>query len=121
MNLTFFFAITLFSYILIPFSIAAEKPPKTNAHHEHTALNNAYFAKVDEMVLTLDNFKQALQAAVKQKFYHGNAPQAELAKFQRKVGKDLVNQLLLLREARHLGLKPDDSQFKATVKKYDQR
>ena len=80
---------------------------------------DAVFAQVGEAVITLGDYQRALSVAVRNKYYHAKPPEAELAKFQREVGDDVVNRVLLLAEARRRGLKPEASKIQATVAGYD--
>src|SRR5262245_20857196 len=67
----------------------------------------AVFARVGDTVITQKEFDDAFAVAARNRFYHGKAPEAEVAKLQREVGDALVNEALLLREARHRKLQPD--------------
>lgn len=82
---------------------------------------NPVYARINDKVITLNEFLQIFSNAVKNKFYHGSVPQAELAAFQRKVSKDIINQVLLHQEAKKLGIKPDLDKIKAGLKEYDDR
>jgi hypothetical protein len=79
----------------------------------------AVFAQVGDTVITLGDYQRALAVAVRKKYYHAKPPEGELAKFQREVGDDVVNRVLLLAEARRRGLKPEASKIQATVAGYD--
>jgi hypothetical protein len=57
--------------------------------------------------------------AVRKKFYHAKPPEGELARFQREVGDDVVNRVLLLAEAKKRGLQPDRKLIDSTVAGYD--
>ena len=41
---------------------------------------------------------------MRKKYYHAKPPEAEYAKFQREVGDEVVNRVLLLDEARRRGI-----------------
>ncbi|HET9976156.1 MAG TPA: peptidyl-prolyl cis-trans isomerase [Burkholderiaceae bacterium] len=77
------------------------------------------FATVGDVVVPLPDYQRALTVAVRKKFYHAKPPEGELAKFQREVGDDVVNRVLLLAEARKRGLQPDRARIDATVAGYD--
>ncbi|MDP3671315.1 MAG: peptidylprolyl isomerase [Telluria sp.] len=81
----------------------------------------AEFARVGDTVITHEEYALALNAAARAKFYHGKAPDNELAKLQRKVGEQMVDRILLVREARRRGLHPDAAEVKKTVQSYEQR
>ncbi|MDH4062706.1 MAG: peptidyl-prolyl cis-trans isomerase [Aquincola sp.] len=80
---------------------------------------DAVFAQVGDTTITLGDYQRALAVAVRNKFYHAKPPEGELAKFQREVGDDVVNRVLLAAEARRRGLKPDAAKIQATVAGYD--
>lgn len=79
------------------------------------------FAKVGVEVVTQKEFDDAFALAAKRKFYHGTPPQAQVAQLQRDVGDQLVNNILLLKEAKRRGLKPDQAAITATLNGYDAR
>lgn len=77
------------------------------------------FAVVGETTITAADYQRALGVAMRKKYYHAKPPEAELLKFQREVGDDVVNRVLLLAEARRRGIQPDRDKIKATVAGYD--
>lgn len=77
------------------------------------------FATVGETVISAADYQRALAAAMRSKYYHARPPDAELAKFQREVGDDVVNRALLLAEAHRRGIEPDRTAIEATVARYD--
>jgi parvulin-like peptidyl-prolyl isomerase len=77
------------------------------------------FARVGDIVISGAEFQRALAVAVRKKYYHAKPPEAEYAQFQRQVGDDVVNRVLLLAEARKRGVGPDRDRIKATVEGYD--
>ena len=79
------------------------------------------FAVVGEKVISYPEYRSALATGMRQKFYHAKPPEAEEAKFQREVGDQLVNQVLLLDEARRRGIEPDRAKVQQTIEGYEQR
>jgi len=77
------------------------------------------FATVGETVVSGADYQRALAVAMRKKYYHAKPPEDELARFQREVGEDVVNRVLLLAEARRRGVLPDRDKIKATVAGYD--
>jgi parvulin-like peptidyl-prolyl isomerase len=77
------------------------------------------FATVGDTVISSVDFQRALSVAVRKKYYHAKPPEAEYAKFQREVGDDVVNRVLLLNEARRRGIQPDREKIAVTVAGYD--
>ena len=77
------------------------------------------FAHVGDTVITGAEYQRALAVAMRKKYYHAKPPEAEYAQFQREVGDDVVNRVLLLAEAHRRGVKPDGDKIKAAVAGYD--
>ena len=98
---------------------AAAAPTAPGAGPGATARAALPFAQVGDTVITGADYQRALAVAMRKKYYHAKPPEAEYAKFQREVGDDVVNRVLLLAEARRRGVQPDSEQIKATVAGYD--
>lgn len=81
----------------------------------------AILARVGDTVITYDDFAAAFNVAARNKFYHARAPEHEVAALQREVADQLVNRVLLLREARARGMKPDAAEVQKTIQGYDMR
>lgn len=77
------------------------------------------FATVGDTVVPASDFQRALAVAMRRKYYHAKPPEAEYDRFQREVGDEVVNRVLLLAEARRRGIQPDTERIKATVAGYD--
>jgi parvulin-like peptidyl-prolyl isomerase len=85
------------------------------------ALQPGVFAKVGDAVITQEEYDTAFAAASRGKFFHGKPPESEIAAMQRDVGDQLVARVLLLREAKQRGLRPDESDVQKTIQGYEQR
>jgi parvulin-like peptidyl-prolyl isomerase len=85
------------------------------------AARTATFARVGDVELSVAEYERALAVAMRKKYYHAKPPEAEYAKFQREVGDELVNRVLLLAEAKRRGLQPDSAKIAATVAGYDRQ
>lgn len=81
----------------------------------------AILARVGDTVITFDEFAAAFNVAARNKFYHARAPEHEVAALQREVADQLVARVLLLREARARGIKPDAGEIQKTIQGYDAR
>jgi parvulin-like peptidyl-prolyl isomerase len=77
------------------------------------------FAHVGDTVISGADYQRALAVAMRKKYYHAKPPEAEYVQFQREVGNDVVNRVLLLAEARRRGVQPDQDKIKSTVAGYD--
>jgi len=78
------------------------------------------FAVVNGTVITFKYFNTAYFVAAREKFYHGQAPDSEVALLQRETGDNLVRNVLLVEEAKRRGLKPDADKVKKVLDDYDQ-
>jgi PPIC-type PPIASE domain/SurA N-terminal domain len=83
------------------------------------AAQPAAFATVGDSVISAAEYRHALALAVRNKYYHAKPPQGELELFQREVGDDLVNRVLLLQEATRRGLQPEAEKVAAALARYD--
>ena len=79
------------------------------------------FATVGDTVISSADFQRALSVAMRKKYYHAKPPEAEYQQFQREVGDDVVNRVLLLAEARRRGIQPDARKIAETVAGYDRQ
>jgi len=77
------------------------------------------FATVGDTVISAADYQRALGVAVRKKYYHKQPPEAEYARFQREVGDEVVNRVLLLDEARRRGFQPDRDKIDQVVAGYD--
>lgn len=77
------------------------------------------FAVVGDVVISAGDYRRALAVAIRRKYYHAKPPEAELPRFQREVGDDVVNRVLLLAEARRRGIQPDAAKIQQTIAGYD--
>jgi len=79
------------------------------------------FAQVGKEIITQRQFDAAYAAASRNRFYHGKPPDAEVAALQREIGDKLINDVLLLKEAKRLKLKPDPEEVKKKLDQIDER
>jgi parvulin-like peptidyl-prolyl isomerase len=79
------------------------------------------FAHVGDSSISHDEYNAAFNAATRAKFYHAKPPDAEIAAMQREVADQLVARLVLLREIKRRGLRPDAEAIQKQVAVYDQR
>ena len=79
------------------------------------------FAIVGPVTLSAVDFRSAYGVAARTKFYHSKPPEDEVARFQREVGDELVNRVLVVEEAKRQGIKPDPAVVKEQIDRYEQR
>lgn len=83
--------------------------------------NSTVFAKVGDTVITHHDFDNAYAQASRAKFYHGKPQENAVAALQREVGQSLVDEVLLVREARRLKVQPDQAAIKRVLDGYEER
>ena len=98
--------------VLAPSGVALAADPPTAAKP---------FATVGDTVISSADFQRALSVAMRKKYYHARPPEGEYQQFQREVGDEVVNRVLLLAEARRRGIQPDAQKIAETVAGYDQQ
>jgi parvulin-like peptidyl-prolyl isomerase len=81
----------------------------------------AVFAKVGESVITGEQVDAAFAQAARGKFYHGSPAERDVALLQREVGQKLVDEQLLIAEARRRNIQPDAAALQKTIDGYEQR
>lgn len=100
--------------VLVAFSLFA-------AAAAETAVQPPAFAVVDGVRLSAAEYEQAVALAVRQKFYHRSPEGAALAGVRREVADTLVDRVLLQKEAKRRGLKPDRAKVDAALAAYEER
>lgn len=81
----------------------------------------AVFARMGDIVITQEEYDAAFGAAARGKFYHGKAPERDVALLQREVADKMLTRILLVREAQRRGIVPDQAEIKKTLDGYEQR
>lgn len=104
---------------LVAFSnvCVADEAPSAQQGQGTTAL----YARVGDRDITLQQYNQTYDRAVRQRFYHSKPPEAELAAVRQEIGDELIARELLLLEAERTGMQPDHQNIEATLQQYDQR
>lgn len=96
---------------------AAEALPAANSQSSGQAL----YAKVGDREITVDEYNQAYQRTVRQRYYHSKPPEAELAAVRQEIADDLITRELLLIEASRSGVMADEASIQERLEQYDQR
>ncbi|MCB1954307.1 MAG: peptidyl-prolyl cis-trans isomerase [Rhodocyclaceae bacterium] len=91
------------------------------AHGRAAAQLPSRFAVVEGVEISGEQYLAALNEAVRNKFYHGQPPEAEVTKVRRSVGYRLINDILLEREAAKLGVAPDMASVDEQIASYEAR
>jgi parvulin-like peptidyl-prolyl isomerase len=88
---------------------------------QDTASQNPVFARINDRTILYDEFMDIFRNAVRYKYYHGEVPKDELSKFQKQVGEDIVEQVLIHQQAVKQGLEPDRNKILAGLAEYDNK
>lgn len=84
--------------------------------------NDAILARVDDIIITRQEFDREVYTVARQTFYHGRAPTGdEFIEFRRTVADDMIDRRLLLREAKRRKLEPDHARIDARIASYEAR
>lgn len=76
---------------------------------------------VGTLAVSMPEFELAVRQAMRKKFYHGKVPEAQVVELQREVADQIVNQTLLLDEAKRRGIQPRAEKMKQAVSGFDER
>ena len=80
------------------------------------------FARVDDLVITRDEFEREVYSEARQTFYHGRPPSGdEFIEFRKDVADRMIDRKLLLLEARRRDLQPDHHSIDAKIASYEAR
>jgi parvulin-like peptidyl-prolyl isomerase len=120
-TITLAFALLAANNALAAAAPADKAPNGAGPHATQPAAHSNIFARVGDTVISYDEYNAAFSAAARGKFYHGKPPEAEIASLQREVGDQLVARVLLMREAKVRGIKPDSAEVQKTIQSYEQK
>lgn len=79
----------------------------------------AEFAKVGDVVITYREFNALFAAMNRGEFYHGKPPEARVATLQRETADKIINNILLVTEAKRRKIKPEN--VSEAVKQFDKK
>jgi len=88
---------------------------------EPRAGSAAVFATVEGTVITVGEFEAGVQSGIRQRYFHGQVSADELAQLRSEVAQTLVDRVLLAREARRRGFKPETEWVDAKIEQLGTR
>lgn len=91
------------------------------AETKSVAENDDYYATVGEQRITMQEYRTALQAGMRKRFYHGKISEPKVKAFRDEIGQTLIDRVLLLGEAKRRGIRPDDAALAQQMKEYEAR
>lgn len=107
------------SVIFLIFCLAA--PLGSTFAGNHKELDNNTFAIINGEAISATNYLSALNRGMRQRFYHGHPPAEEVNKFRREIADKMVDDILLLQEAKRRGVKPDYKAVEQQLNNYERR
>lgn len=115
--------------ILVGFGLAAVLPvtaqqpesPPAAAPETNAPVQASLFATVNGKGITRNDFHAAYSTYLRQKFYHGQVPQAQLDQARQDVTDQLINRVLHQEEIVRRGIKPDSEDVERRLQDYEQR
>jgi len=78
-----------------------------------------YIAIVGGERIGMTHYISALRKGMRERFYHGKSPEAEIKKYRKEVAEQLVSRLLSIQEAKRRGLKPDSAMVRKAIEAFD--
>lgn len=81
----------------------------------------AYFAKVGDKLLSVEDYFARLQYGIRQRFFHAKVPEKEMKAFRKQVGEDFINRVLLIDEAKKRGVKPESESVNHKIMRLEQK
>lgn len=100
---------------------AQESKASESEAEKITAKELPPFAKVNDTEISFMDYRAAMIRAVRSKFYHGKVPQGKMAALQREIGQELVDKILLLREAKKRNIEPDREWVDQVIANFDKK
>ncbi|MEW7989759.1 MAG: peptidylprolyl isomerase [Candidatus Thiodiazotropha sp.] len=82
---------------------------------ESDATEKEIFATVNGEAIEMSTYRSMVHMGARQRFYHGQPPEADLKAYRKEVGDQLIDELVLHQEALRRGIEPDPEQVKREV------
>jgi len=79
------------------------------------------FATVNGVDIDFQDYRMDMLQAIKSRFYHGKIPEGKMASLQREIGQDIVDKVLLIKEAKKRGIEPDKAGVQKILDSYDKQ
>ncbi|HXE39863.1 MAG TPA: peptidylprolyl isomerase [Azonexus sp.] len=98
---------------------AAQADPQLTAHQNNHA--SSVFAVINGREIGTQEYEVAFTTLVRQRFYHGQIPESDLAALREEIKAKLVQRIVLVEEAERRKIQPDEAQIEETLAGYDKR
>lgn len=88
---------------------------------ENSGPDKNVFAIVNGQSITYRDYLSALNEGMRKRFYHGKAPEKQLQAYKQELTDELINNMLLLQEAKRRHIQPDATAVTAQIENYEKR
>lgn len=78
-------------------------------------LNADTFANVNGEIIPAARYLEEFNKGVRETYYHGKVTEKQLGEFRQKVANKIINHVLLLQQAKQLGIKPNPDQVENEI------
>lgn len=92
-----------------------------NRKEMHDQMHDRIFAVINGHSIPTSDYEAAFTTLVRQRFYHGQIPENELAGVREEIKSKLVQRVVLLEEAERRNIAPDLAQIDETLAGYEKR
>jgi hypothetical protein len=113
--------IILMTVLSLPTVFAQTAKPDVAAVSPAAVPKLPLFATVNGKPVTQAEFHSAYATFLRQKYYHGQVPQEQLALARQEVGDKLIERMLLLEEIDRRGIHGDNADVEKQIQVYEQR
>ena len=85
------------------------------------AVAEEFFATVGDEGISWAEYEAHVDAGLRQRYFHGKVPEAEMQAFREEMAQELIDRVLLVQEARRRGLQPQSADVEAEIEQTRQR
>jgi parvulin-like peptidyl-prolyl isomerase len=100
---------------------AADTAPAASPDSAPAAAPEPLYATVNGSAITAREFHAVYANFLRQKYYHGQVPEGQLAVAKQEVTDQMIDRILLLADARQRGLVPNEKNVAETIAGYETR
>ncbi|MEW8026683.1 MAG: peptidylprolyl isomerase [Candidatus Thiodiazotropha sp.] len=106
----------LSSFLLVPTLILSIIAGDVCSAENQTA-EKEIFATVNGETIHMSTYRSIVHMGARQRFYHGQPPEADLKAYRKEVGEQLIDEIVLHQEALRRGIVPDPERVNLEVNK----
>jgi len=105
----------------VPVTPAAGNAAETKGSQPISGVHDRVFAVINGRSIPTSEYEAAFTTLVRQRFYHGQIPEGELAGVREEIKSKLVQRVVLLEEADRRNIRADEKEIDETVAGYEKR